>query len=60
MPEENGKQHPKSCSYGYKLLCADDKFSKTFKTLLGKYTVYKFINNVIKERKYCSEMIKKI
>ena len=70
MPEENEKQNPKepyskkyqkriACSYGYKLLCVDDKFSKPFKTLLGKYAVYNFINNIIKERKYCDEMKKK-
>ena len=42
MPEDNGKQNPKesyankyqkhsACSYGYKLVCIDDKFSKPFK-----------------------------
>ena len=41
--EDNGKQNPKgsyvnkyekhiACSHGYKLVCADDKFSKPFKT----------------------------
>ena len=42
LPEDNGKQNPNesytnkyqkhvACSYGYKLVCADDKFSKPFK-----------------------------
>ena len=42
MPEDTGKQNPKesyankyqkhsACSYGYKLVCIDDKFSKPFK-----------------------------
>ena len=43
MPEDNGKQNSEesytnkyqkhiACSYGYKLVCVDDKFSKPFKT----------------------------
>ena len=42
VPEDNGKQTPKelytnkdqkhiACSYGYNLVCVDDKFSKPFK-----------------------------
>ena len=45
LPEDNGKQNPNEfytnkyqkhipCSYGYKLLCVDDKFSKPFKSYL--------------------------
>ena len=33
MPEDNKKQNPKefhTTSYGFKLVCADDKFSKAF------------------------------
>ena len=47
VPEGNGKQNPEesyrnkcqehiACSYDYKLVCVDDKFSKPFKTYLGK------------------------
>ena len=60
VPQENGKQNPKdsytnkyqkhiACSYGYKLVCVDDKFSKPFNN---------FINNMIKEKKYCSGVMK--
>ena len=70
MPENNGKQNPKdsytnnyqkhiACSYGCKLVCVDDKFSEPFKTYFGEYAVYNFINNIIKESKYCSEAMKK-
>ena len=70
-PEDNGKQNPKesytknyqkyiACSYSYKLICADDKFSKPFKTYLGKDAVYIFINNMIEKSKYCSNLIKKL
>ena len=50
VPEENEKQNPEasstnkyekhiSCSYSYELVCADDKFSESFKIYLGKNTV---------------------
>ena len=35
-----------------------DKFCKSCKTYLGEDAVYNFINNMIKESKYCSDMIK--
>ena len=71
VPEDNGKQNPNesytnkykkcvACSYGYKLVCAYDKFSKPFKSYLGEDVVYNFINNMIKESIYCSDVIKKI
>ena len=68
VPEDNGKQNPKESytnikniafGYDYKLVCVDDKFSKSFKTYLGKNAVYNFINSMIEESKYCSEVIKK-
>ena len=48
-----------ACSYGYKLVCVDDKFSKNFKSYLGKDSVYNFNNSMIKESNYCSHVIKK-
>ena len=70
VSEDNGKQNPEdsytniyqkhvACSYGYKLVCVDDKFSKPFKTCLGKDAVYNFINSMIEESKYCSDVMKK-
>ena len=58
VPENNGKQNPKepytnkyqkhiACSNSYKLVCVD-RFSKPFKTYLGKDAAYNFINNIIK------------
>ena len=46
-------------SYDYKLVCVDDKFTKLFKTYLGEDAVCNFINSMIEENKYCSEVIKK-
>ena len=51
VPEDNGKQNPNksytskyekhvACSYGYKLVCVADKFSKPFKSYLREDAVY--------------------
>ena len=70
LHENNGKQNPNefytnkyrkhvACSYGYKLVCVDDKFSKPFKSYLGKDVVYNSISSIIEESKYCSDVMKK-
>ena len=70
VPENNGKLNPEesytnkyqkhiACSYGYKLVCVDDKFIKLFKTYLGKDAVYSFIDSMIKVSKDSSEVMKK-
>ena len=57
VPEDNGKQNPNesytnkyqkyvACSYGYQLVCVDDKFSQPFKSYLGKDAVYNFISSM--------------
>ena len=40
-----------ACRYGYKLMCADNKFSKPFKLCLGKDAVYNFISSMMEESK---------
>ena len=70
VPENNGKENPDDsytnkyqnhvrCSFGFKLVCIHDQFSKLFKSSLGQGAVHKFITNMIKERKYCCCVIKK-
>ena len=69
-PEDNGKQNPNEsstskyqkhvvCSYGYKLGCVNDKFSKPVKSYLGKDAVYNFTSSMTEESKYCSAVMKK-
>ena len=69
MPQNNRKQNREesctnkyqkhiACSYGYKSVCAD-KCGKPFKIYLGEDAVYNFINSMIKESKYCSDVMKK-
>ena len=47
------------CSYVNKLVCVGDKFSKPFKTFLGKNATYNLINSMIEESTYCSDVMKK-
>ena len=69
-PEDLWKQNPNhsstnkyqnyvACSYSYKLVCIDDKFSKPFKSYLDENAVYNFFNNMFKESKYSSDVTKK-
>ena len=48
-----------ACSYGYKLVCVDNKFSKPFKSYLGEDVVYNFLSSMIEESKYSSYVMKK-
>ena len=68
MPEDNQKQNPNescmnkyqkhvACSYGYKLVCVDDKFSEPFKLYLHE-AVYNFINSMVKGSKCFSSVMK--
>ena len=38
-------------------MCADDKFSKPFKSYLGEDALYNFINSKIEVSKYCSNVM---
>ena len=68
VQEDNGKQKNlirtsmKNVvySYDYKFLYVDDKFSKRFKSYLGKNAVYNFINSMIKESNYRCKVMKNI
>ena len=60
VPKDNKKQNPeKYFTNKYQKNIFDDKFSKPFKTYLSEDAAYDFINSMIKESKYCSDVIKK-
>ena len=70
VPEDNKKQisvesytnkYQKhiACSYGYKLVCVDDKFGKPFKNYLDKDAICNFTNCIIEENRYCSDIMEK-
>ena len=70
MPEDYGMQNSHdsytknyqryiTCSYGYKLVCVEDKFSKRFKSHFKESTLYNFIHSMIKESQYYRAVMKK-
>ena len=70
VPESNKKQNTgesytniyqkhDAFSYGCKLVCVDDKFSKLFKSYLGEDAVSNFIDSMIERSKYCADTMKK-
>ena len=70
MLQDNGKQNQNEfyakkyqkhvvCNHGYKLACVDNKFSKPFKSYLDEGAVYIFINKMVEETRYRSDMMKR-
>ena len=55
--DKNQKHVP--CSFAYKVVCIDDKFSKPVVCCRGKNGVNKFIEAILKVNEYCKKMIKK-
>ena len=47
------------CSFAYKVVCVDNKFSKKVVLYRGKNAVYKFIKAILEEYDYCKKMMKK-
>ena len=53
-------QTHEDCGYGYKVVCCcDDKYSKYTCIYRGENAVYKFMENILEEVKYCKTVIKK-
>ena len=56
----NAYQKHTDCGFGYKVVCCyDDKYSKDAKIYRGKKAVYKFMEQMLKEVKYCKNVMKK-
>ena len=47
------------CSYAYKVVCIDDRFSKSIVVFRGKNAAYEFIKAILEEHKYCKKIMKK-
>ena len=43
------------CSYAYKIVCIDDKFSKPIVIYRDENATYEFIKAIFKEYKYCKK-----
>ena len=53
-------QKHKDCGYGYKIVCCyDDKYSKPVTIYRGEKAVYKFMEAMLEEVKYCKKIMKK-
>ena len=53
-------QTHEDCGYRYKVVCCyDDKYSKDICIYRGENTVYKFMEKMLEEVKYCKAVIKK-
>ena len=53
-------QTHEDCGYGYKVICCyDDKYSKYTCIYRGENAVYKFMEKMLEEVKYCKAVIKK-
>ena len=48
------------CGFGYKVVCCyDDKYTKPIQIYRGEKAVYKFMENILEEVKYCKKVMKK-
>ena len=48
------------CGYGYKVVCCyDDKYTKSVQIYRGEKAVYKFMEAMLEEVKYCKKVIRK-
>ena len=47
------------CSFAYRLVCNDDRFNKPIIVFRGEYAAYEFIKVILKEYKYCKNIMKK-
>ena len=47
------------CNFAYKLVCVDDKFTKSLVIFRSENAVYKFIEVILKEYQYCQKVMKK-
>ena len=47
------------CSFAYKVVCIDDRFTMPIAVYRGKNAAYEFIKAILKEYKYCKKVINK-
>ena len=47
------------CSFAYKVVCVDDRFTKPIVVYRGENAAYEFIKAILKEYKYCKKVMKK-
>ena len=45
------------CSFAYKVICIDDRFTKPIVVYRGETAAYEFIKAILKEYKYCRKIM---
>ena len=48
-----------SCSFAYKVVCVDDRFSKPIVVCRSENATYEFIKTILKEYEHCKKVMKK-
>ena len=46
------------CSFAYKVVCVDDRYTKPIIVHKGENAAYEFIKAILKEYKYCKKIMK--
>ena len=52
-------QDPIPCSFAYKVVCVDDRFTKRIIVYRPENATYEFIKAILKEYKYCRKVMSK-
>ena len=52
-------QHHVPCSFAYKVVCIDDRFTKPIVVFISENAAYQFIKAILKEYKYCKKVMNK-
>ena len=47
------------CSFTYKVVCIDNRFTEAIVVYRGKNSAYEFIKSILKEYKYCRKVMNK-
>ena len=58
LPQKKYQDHI-SCSFAYKVVCVDDRFTKTIGVYRSEIAAYEFIKANLKEYKYCKKVMNK-
>ena len=45
------------CTFAYKVVCIDDRFTKPIVAFRGKNSAYEIIKAILKEFEYCKKVI---
>ena len=48
-----------ACSFAYKLVCADDTFSRSIVVFSGENAAYELMKAIFREHEYCKKVMKK-